>query len=217
MKKISLLLFILFIAFYGHTQTPIVITPGVGVGKLKLGMSEKQAEDILKGEITWSGYKDQVKSFVEYDVRIDSVMQFVQGFDSCGRYNGDLPESMPVFGLYFKKHKLMFITITSYSASDEQLGLIKISNGLTFFDSMEDCMKKMGKEYIPVSYGDYTGDHYYYKKGIEMVYDEGVLRSIGIYPVVPAFKQMIADRKKKLDEDARLYGTSDDEEDENDD
>lgn len=210
MKKIFLLLFIQFIAFYGHTQSPIIITPGVGVGKLKLGMSEKQAEDILKGEITWSGYRQQVRSFVEYEVHIDSVMQFVQGFDSCGRYNNDLPESMPVFGLYFKKHKLIFITITSYSASDEHLEQVKISNGLGFFDSMEDCIKKMGKEYLPVTYGDYTGDHYYYKKGIEMVYDEGVLRTVGIFPVVPAFKQMIADRKKKLTDDARLYGSEND-------
>ena len=207
MKKIFFPLFILFIAFYGHTQTPIVITPGVGVGNLKLGMSEKTVQAILRGKISWSGYPEQVRSFVNYNVRIDSVMQFVQGFDSCGRFNSELPESMPVFGLYFKNHKLVFITVTSYSASEEQLAQIKINNGLTYFDSMEDCIQKMGREYLPLSYGNYTGDHYYYKKGIEMLYDEGVLRSIGIFPAVPNYKQMIANRKKQLDQDARLYGS----------
>ncbi len=203
MQKIILLLATVLFSIAGFSQKgSLVITPGVGIGKLKLGMSEEQAIKILQGEITWSGYQEQLNSFAGDGTRIDSVLQFVVGFDSCARYNGDLPESMPVFSMFFKDHKLNFITVSSYSATEEQLEQVKISNGLKFHDLMEDCTKKMGKDYVPVGYGTYTGDYYYYKAGLEMVYDEGKLTAIGIFPPVPNFKTLIVKKSEELQKQA---------------
>lgn len=202
MKRILFLCFALASVIYTTAQSPIVITPGVGIGKLKLGMNEKQAIAALSGTVTWESYKEQLKSFVDFNTRIDSVMQFILGFDSCARYNSSLPENMPVFALYFKKHKLNFITITSYGADDEMIKRVKISNGLTYYNTMEECTEKMGKDYISVSYSDYTGDLYYYKKGIELVFDENQLRSIGIFPATPNFIQIQKQKSKKLQDEA---------------
>jgi hypothetical protein len=216
MKKIAIICIAFLYASFciGQAANPIIITPGVGVGKLKLGMTKKQATDILKGEITWGTYEEQLQSFVSYDARVDSVVQFIQGFDECGRYNSELPVSMPVFALYFKNNKLNFITISSYSATEDQLKLVKLNNGLKYFATQEDCRKKMGTEYLNVLYDDYTGDHYYYKKGIEMVYDNEELRSIGIFPPLPKFKEMIAAKSEKLLQEAEKYKNKTDEEEE---
>jgi hypothetical protein len=217
MKKISLLALLALTVFSISAQSqPIVITPGVGVNNIKLGMSEKQVTAILKGEPTGSSYADQLEAFKGYDTRIDSVMQFVLGFDSCLRYDGDLPVSMPVFGLYFKKHKLNFITITSYSATDDHLKRVKLSNGLKFHDNMESCGKKLAKSpYIPLGYGDYSGDHYYYTLGLEMVYDENKLTAIGIYPVTKDFAAKIAENSERLQKEAASDLDEEDEEDQN--
>lgn len=217
MKKISLLALLALTVFSISAQSqPIVITPGVGVNNIKLGMSEKQVTAILKGEPTGSSYADQLEAFKGYDTRIDSVMQFVLGFDSCLRYDGDLPVSMPVFGLYFKKHKLNFITITSYSATDDHLKRVKLSNGLKFHDNMESCGKKLVKSpYIPLGYGDYSGDHYYYTLGLEMVYDENKLTAIGIYPVTKDFGAKIAENSERLQKEAASDPDEEAEEDQN--
>ncbi len=200
MQKIIFVLAVLLCSATANTQAtkPIVATPGVGVNGLKLGMSEKQVVALLKGDITWSGYHEQLISFVDYNVSVDSILQFVLGFDSCGRYQNDLPENLPVFALYFKNHRLNFITISSFSATPDHLERFKLSNGLKFHDKMSSCIKKLGAEYVPVGYGDYTGDHYYYKLGMEAVYDENRLVSVGIFPPTPRFKAMIREKSAEL-------------------
>jgi hypothetical protein len=200
MQKLLLVLLLLTGSLYSISQknTAIVITPGVGVNNIKMGMSEKRVTAILGEGASWSSYKEQLKVFSADGTRVDSVMQFVLGFDSCARYDSRLPDNMPVFALYFKAHKLNFITVTSYSASPEQLKAVKISNGLRFHTTMEVCQKKMGTDYVALGYGDYTGDHYYYKQGIEMVYDENMLTAIGIFPATPAFKKLIAAKSEKI-------------------
>jgi len=204
MKRLTLLaIFALSLLTATAQNEPYVITPGVGINNIKLGMSEKEVTDLLKGEPVGYTYAAQLDAFSGYDTRIDSVMQFVLGFDSCIRYDGALPVTMPVFGLYFKNHKLNFITITSYSTTEEQLKRVELNNGLKFHDSMEDCGKKLAKyPFQSLGYGDYSGDHYYYTLGLEMVYDENKLTAIGIYPVTRDFKAQIAAKSKKLLEEA---------------
>ncbi|MBI3137167.1 MAG: hypothetical protein HYZ15_01140 [Sphingobacteriales bacterium] len=208
MKRVSLLLLAAFFALPGFAQknAPILITPGVGVNNIKLGMTQKQVLALLKGDPRGYSYENQLEAFASDGTRIDSVMQFVLGFDTCIRYDGNLPEKMPVFGLYFLKDKLNFITVTSYSAPEEQIRLVKLKNGLKFHDSMEDCGKKLAKsDYLNLGYGDYSGDHYYYTLGLEMVYDEGVLTAIGIYPVTRDFKARIAAKSEELQKEAEPY------------
>jgi hypothetical protein len=200
MKKLLFVLLLLTGSLYSFSQkmSDIVITPGVGVNNIKLGMSEKRVTAILGKGASWSSYKEQLKVFSSDGTRVDSVMQFVLGFDSCARYDSRLPDNMPVFALYFKAHKLNYITVTSYSAPDEQLKAVKISNGLRFHTAMDLCQKKMGADYVALGYGDYTGDHYYYKQGVEMVYDENKLTAIGIFPATPGFKKLIAAKSEKI-------------------
>lgn len=200
MQKIIIALAFIFCSIAGQSQTDssIVITPGVGIGKLKLGMSEKTAARILNGKIEWVNYTEELKSFTSDDTQIDSVLQFVIGFDSCGRYNSELPEKLPVFSLYFKDHKLNFITVSSYSAPAEQVERVTVTNGLKFHMPMDECTAILGEEYVSLTYGDYTGDRYYYKMGLEAVYDDGVLTAIGIFPSTPNYKALIAEKSAEI-------------------
>jgi len=210
MKKILFVFAVALIchpSLFAQDSTDIVITPGVGVNKLKLGMSIKQALAALEGNPSWHSYTDQLSAFASDGTRIDSVMQFVLGFDTCARYDNTLPDNMPVFGLYFRKNKLNFITVTSYSATEEHLKAVKINNGIRFHDAMADCTEKLSNhDYLTIGYGDYSGDHYYYTLGLEMVYDENKLTAIGIFPVTKDFKRLIAEKSEKLKKEAAPYG-----------
>jgi hypothetical protein len=178
----------------------IVVTPGVGIGALKLGMSESQVSKLLGGDITWTNYKEEMSSFRRFtgDFSIDSIVQFVIGFDSVATYKGDLPELLPVYSLFFKNHKLNFITITSYGSTGLLVKRIVTKNGLRFYDPMQRCMSKMGKGYLPIRYASYDGDHIYYKEGIEMTYDNNKLTTIAIFTPTPNFKALIAKKRDQL-------------------
>lgn len=202
---IAITALLLSVSSFSQTENSIIITPGVGIGPLKLGMSEKQAFAILKGKISWENYNETLKKFIGYGPEVDSVFQFVIGFDSCGTYGNELPESLPVYSIYFKDHKLNFITVSSYGTDEALMESVTLTNGLKFNDLMEDCTKKLGPDYISLEYYDENmGDHYYYKIGLEVVYDEnGLLSSFGIFSPLPDAKEKIAVRSTELRRQAK--------------
>ncbi|MBK6937422.1 MAG: hypothetical protein IPH18_11475 [Chitinophagaceae bacterium] len=57
MKKLLILCMVFVTVVYTSGQTPIIITPGEGIGNLKLGMNEKETMAILSGTVTWGSYK----------------------------------------------------------------------------------------------------------------------------------------------------------------
>lgn len=210
MKKLLVLLLVSVFVFRGMSQTaaPLIITPGVGIGQLKLGMSEQQALIALHmpdDNIAWSGYNEQMEKFVGWDIAVDSTVQFILGFDTCARFEGKVSDVMPVFALYFKNHKLNFITVSSYVGEDSLVKRVKVNNGIIFYNEMSAVVAKMGKDYMNISPGDNTADMFYYKKGIELVIDAGEVRSIGIFSPLPNFKALIASNSERLQKEASRY------------
>ncbi len=182
----------------------ILITPGIGVGSLKLGMNEAAAYKILKGDITWKNYKDEMKVFKSYgesNFAIDSIAQFILGFDSCAAYGGDLSEVMPVYSLYFDNHKLNYITVTSYGKPANLAKRVVLKNGIRFYDSMASCGAKMKSKYLAVRYEGYDGDHIYYKEGLEFTYDKKKLTTIGVFKPTPDFIQKMKNKSYDLQQE----------------
>jgi hypothetical protein len=192
-------------ASYAQNSKPsdIVITPGVGIGPLKLGMSETEAYNILKGDITWMGYKGKMKAFKDYgnQFSLDSMTQFVLGFDSCASYNDNLPDGLPVFALYFSAHKLNYIMVTSYGKSKALAKRVVLKNGLRFYQSMASCISRMKSKYLSVRYEGYDGTHIYYKEGLEFTYDNKKFTALGVFTPTPNFLQRIADRSYDIQQE----------------
>lgn len=208
MRIINITYLLLFVHLFCHAQkttvasktNDIVITPGVGIGALKLGMSEAAAYSVLKGEITWKSYKEEMTTFKSFGAKfaIDSIVQFVIGFDSCASYAGDLPNKMPVYSMYFKNHKLNFITVTSYGKPEALAKRVVITNGIRFYQSMAVCTSKMKTKYIPIQYEGYDGDYIYYKEGLEFTFDGKKLTTIGVFEATANFAQRIKDKSYDL-------------------
>jgi hypothetical protein len=200
MKKIFLPLFLIgiFICPYAQTAKQLIITPGVGIGALKLGMSEQEAASLLQGELNWLGYKNEMCSFAGQVNEVDTVVQFVAGFDSCAKYANDLSKVMPVYSLYFKNHRLNYITVTTYGADEDLVKTVVLDNGVKFYDAMPDCMEKFGNDYLPIAWDGYDGDHIYYEKGMEVTYDAGRLTVVGIFPPMKNFRQLMTEHSTRL-------------------
>jgi hypothetical protein len=62
-----------------------------------------------------------MRTFKSYgnNFSIDSIPQFIIGFDSAASYSGSLPENWPIYSLYFKEHHLNYITVTTYGVKKE--------------------------------------------------------------------------------------------------
>lgn len=212
MKKLFIALAALFIISQLNAQKTslppksgdILITPGVGVGPLKLGMSEAAAYKVLGGDITWKSYKEEMKVFKSYgesNFAIDSIAQFILGFDSCAAYAGDLSAVMPVYSLYFKDHKLNYITVTSYGKPANKVKNVVLKNGIRFYNSMASCAAKMKSKYLAVRYEGYDGDHIYYQEGLEFTYDKKQLTTIGVFKPTPNFIQKMKDKSYDLQQE----------------
>lgn len=213
MKKIFLPLLLIgfFFSLYAQNAKQLIITPGVGIGALKLGMSEKEAAELLKGELTWLGYKEELCSFAGQVKEVDTVVQFVAGFDSCAKYGNDLSKVMPVYSLYFKNHRLNYITVTTYGADEELVKSVLLDNGIKFYDTMPDCIKKFGNDCLPIVWEGYDGDHIYYEKGMEVTYEAGRLTVVGIFPPLKNFRQLMTEHSSRLRTEFAECKTADEE------
>ncbi|MGG9972659.1 hypothetical protein ACQ33O_12770 [Ferruginibacter sp. SUN002] len=202
MKKITASFILTFIALFSYAQKNIVlIKPGESVGELKLGMSPAQTYNILKGNITWRTYQEELSIFTEYAARkisTDSLPQFIIGFDSCAAYMGEAPENLPVYKLYFKNGQLIYFIITSYEPwiiPEEKK--ITQKNRVGLFTGVLECAEKMNSDYISLKCGDYDGEYIYYKEGIQFIFDEQIIRTICVFTPLPDYKKLVADKISK--------------------
>jgi hypothetical protein len=200
MKK-TLLLFLIGFSNMLYAQD-LLVKPGQGCGDIKLGMTEKEVIKLLNFEFTEKNYEEEMKDFKSSGINfhIDSIIQFVLGFDKCLTTKNSFLEASPIYLLYFKDNKLNFIGITSYSVDEKIMKSVFLDKKIRFHQSQESCTKILGDKYLPISYGDYTGDHLYYERGLEMTYDENKLTFIGIFTPDPRIPEMINEKRKKLQE-----------------
>jgi hypothetical protein len=201
MKKLLLgfLLVINLVGFGQKVQSRFTIIPGMGVGKIQLGMTIGEVVKLLGDYHQSHGYAEEMKEFKDQGntFAIDSIPQFIIGFDKVIVYSPS-PKDYPVFNMYFKNNSLVFFTLSSYSAKDQLLAKFALDNGIRFYDKKSACLKKMGDDYYNIHYGDYDGDHVYYKKGVELTYDKGKLTCIALFKRDENFLKLIADRSEAI-------------------
>jgi hypothetical protein len=208
MKKTSLLPFtFLLLASTAKTQLiDVTITPGIGIGKLKLGMSEKQVLQILGGEPTWAGYKTTMQSYKESTAdnsfAIDSMLIYVQGFDTMAKYENGTANT-PIMNLFFYAHRLNYIALSSYVVEKNIAKKVKLNNGIKFYDKLNAVKNKMKTKSLAVRFGTMTADLVYYKEGVEKLFDEDALTFITIFPKSPKFLQTMKTNKDRL---IKAYG-----------
>ena len=186
----------------------LVVTPGVGIGNLKLGMTESDVIKILKSKPLERTYMAEMKNYstTGYNFSIDSMIVFVIGFDKALDYPSKLSTIYPIYNMYFKNDSLVYFTISSYSVGVAFAKSVIINSSIRLLDREKEVLKKM-KPYMKISYGEYD-DFVYYKEGIGLSFDAQKLTSVSMFKADELYLKKIESRseivKKEYDEFKQL-------------
>lgn len=177
---------------------PIILTPGAGIGPIRLGMTPDEARMHL-GEFRVQSWRAAMADFKNYNdkLAIDSLSQFIIGFDSCYTVLDENQDKFPVYKLYFTDNKLVFIGVTSYAEAVTVSERVLLLDRVRFYMPRAESEQILGDEYIIMPYQEYE-NCLYNKLGLEIMYDEGLLRYIGIFKPVSDWKGLINKRAPRL-------------------
>jgi hypothetical protein len=195
MRHITTLFLLIAFAVNLSAQNDIPVTAGRNCGKLKIGMTEKQVRDLLGNGLQVKTYKEEMTAFWYHNrtIRMDSITQFVLGFDKCLELSDSLNRYWPVFKIFLLNDKVNCMIITSYMDDSLLVKQVLVNNKLRFNDDQEKCVNYFGNGYINTPYPGYE-EYVYYKKGIQLLFDEGVLKTFKIFKPDANFLNRIASR-----------------------
>lgn len=196
------LIFCLFLSLAAQTDIPAV--PGKSCGKLKIGMTEKQVRALLGDDLLVKTYKEEMTTFWYHNrtLRLDSITQFVLGFDKCLELSDSLNRHWPVFKLFLLNGRVNCMIVTSYGVDSNVKNSVLLDKTIRFNDSENSCISYFGNEYINTPYPGYT-EYVYYKKGIQLLFQEDVLKTFKIFKPDPNFLNRIAARSAIINAEAK--------------
>ena len=196
---LSILFILLALNGKGQQDSPIIATSGSGIGNIKLGMSEQEVRNIMDGNFREADFMQKMKEYKRFNknIRVDSLLEFVLGFDKELSASNELLKNTPVFNLCFKDNRLNYIGLISYPPSDSVAKEVLLDGQARFFISEEEGKKIFGNDYLKVRYMDYT-DHIYYNRGLEVLYDNGKLTCMVIFEPTPDYLDKLRNKQSEL-------------------
>lgn len=206
MKYISTLLLVwLSCSVSAQQKNDIIVTAGVGIDNIRLGMTEEEVRAILPGEHRTTNFMEELAEFRNFDktIRVDSMVQFVMGFDKMIAVSDEAAKELPVYNLGFKEGKLNYISVSSYIEEEGLAERVLLNGSIRMHMPEAGCRSVLGDDFLPIRYREYT-DHVYYNQGVEVMYDEGKLRCLIIFEKTPDYLKKI---QKNSTETLRLFNS----------
>jgi hypothetical protein len=181
MKKIiGLLLLLLGASVYA--QDKVLITPGSGVGELKIGMKMKAVKKLLGREEHSVNEKEERKAFVNAGYAPSDFLVFKLGFDKCLTYANNKAD-YPVFKVYFKKKKVCYIVISGADFGSVRASRFTTGANVGFNSKKEDLLRGYGQPQRVNAMAGYDGEYVYEKLGFSAVVEkDGSIISMDIFP-----------------------------------
>lgn len=195
MQKIIAIITLLVFTTSLAAQKDIPATAGSNCGKIKIGMTEKQIRAVLGDDLKLTTYKEEMMAFWHHNrtLRLDSITHFVLGFDKCLELSDSLNRHWPVFKIFLLKNRVNCIIVTSYLDDSLLAKSVLLNKKLRFYDDKEKCVQYFGTSYINTPYPGYE-EYVYYKNGVQLIFDEGVLRTFKIFKPDLNYPERIASR-----------------------
>lgn len=158
-------------------------------------MSEKKILSILGDGFETKSYKEEMTAFWYNNRKIamDSITHFVLGFDKCLILSDSLNQYFPVFKIFLLNNKVNCIIVTSYLEDSMLVKQVLVNNKIRFNEVQEVCINFFGTDYINTPYPGYK-EYVYYKKGIQLIFDEGLLKTFKIFKPDKNFLKKITAR-----------------------
>jgi hypothetical protein len=169
---------------YPNATTIPTITAGRSIGNLYIGLDKKHALSIMGSKGIERDFEEERTIFANFGYVPEEHAQFVIGFDSLWQYQESDAINLPIFKIYFKAEKIVYMIISSYGSQFfdyERCKRIITERGLGFGDDIEKMKRVYGEEFLRHNFGQYDGDFLYEEEGISFVFDAGELRVIYLF------------------------------------
>jgi hypothetical protein len=190
MKNLVKVLALLCAIFAWTGASAQAIKPGVGVGSLKLGMSQAHARNQLARQESARDFEEERESFESAGYEVHLELVFVLGFDSVVQFNNtdetDMP--LPVYKTYFSNDALSYITLTSYGYLRPLAEKVKVK-GIQMFSPVGQVKKKLGEPDLRIDTSDVEYELFYLDKGLMFSVDEEQVRAMHLFPKLDAAQQ----------------------------
>jgi len=159
-----------------------IIIPGTGVAEITIGTPSQKVLDILGQPIRKSTFEEETQSLLKRKLTPKTELVFFLGFDYVIEYSKSANKTYyPLYTLYFKDEKLIYMILSSYGYDLEKCKKFGISSALFFNDGKENMQKTLGRSYISThpTAGNFLYD--YFAKGISLFLNKNEIRTMHIY------------------------------------
>jgi hypothetical protein len=161
-------------------QTLKTIKIGEGIDNIILGEHKSVVlKGFTKSAYTVRTFHEEAEEYEYSGYSIKKMRVFQMGFDEAYMFKN--LKKYPIFKMYFKDEKLMFIIFSSYSVKENVYQSFELDNHVRFLDSLETVLQKMGKYEKHEKFREYDCLLKYHKKGLELIFDEDQLRVIEMF------------------------------------
>jgi hypothetical protein len=190
MKNLLTLFAVLGALFVTGAASAQTVKAGVGVGSLKLGMSQADVIAQLAEPESARDIEEERGYFSSAGYVVSQELMFVLGFDSVLQFdNADESEMpLPVYKTYFGDDALNYIILTSYGYSPSLAGQLKIK-GIRMFSPAAKVQKKFGDPDLRVAMDDLEYELYYLDQGLMFSVSEEEVRALHLFPTLDTTKQ----------------------------
>ncbi len=178
--KLAKIFFILFLIInVGILHSQVNITPGIGFEQVKIGMKYDAFSAILGESNAVLTYAEEQKNYTDNGYDFMRTLPFLIGFDAVYVYTNN--NQFGIWKAYFKKGKLVYLSLSSYLTSTEISTKITVQDSLQFFEGVEQMESVLGKAYLkaidPDNYVVYT----FTTLGVRLLFEGTKLRGIYVF------------------------------------
>ncbi len=199
MKNLILIIVLAAVSTAAFAQSAVKSTkiiPGKGVGELVLGISTEKAIALLgKPEKSRSYEEEQRDEVVKFGKNISQELCYNTHYDRVFKYKNDCDAKIdyPVYKLYFRDNKLVYMVLTSYGYDDALYSKFTASNNIAFHNTGQKIKSSFG--YPEIIEERIVGEYLYMQRGIDFLTENNEMRAVFIYQpiemeVAQAIKQM---------------------------
>lgn len=188
MKNWILLFFLMILGYvqvFAQDENEIyrdIIVPGTGVAEITIGTPSQKVLDILGKPIRKSTFEEEKESLLKRKLLPTTELVFFLGFDYVIEYSRSANKTYyPLYTLYFKDDKLIYMILSSYGYDEEKCKNFGISSTMFFNNGKEQMQKTLGRSYISTNpnTGNFLYD--YFAKGISLFLTKNQIKTMHIY------------------------------------
>ncbi|KAF0247442.1 MAG: hypothetical protein FD167_3157 [bacterium] len=159
-----------------------IIIPGAGVAEITVGTPSQKVLDILGQPIRKSTFEEEKEALAKRKLTIKTELVFFLGFDYVIEYSRSANKTYyPLYTLYFKNEKLVYMILSSYGYDLEKCKKFGISASLFFSNGKQEMQKTLGRSYITTGTERGIFLYDYFAKGISLFLNKNEIKTMHIY------------------------------------